>query len=82
MNDLIGYLAAFLTTACYIPQTLHVLRERKTHGISLFAYLTLTTGITFWVLYGVLIGNWPIILCNGVTLPLLLVIVAMKIRLG
>jgi MtN3 and saliva related transmembrane protein len=82
MNDWIGYVAAFLTTACYFPQAWHVIRARKTAGISLVAYVTLFIGIALWIVYGVLIGNWPIILCNGITLPLLLIIILMKLRLG
>ena len=32
--------------------------------------------------YGLLIGDWPIILCNGITLPLVVTILVLKIRLG
>lgn len=82
MTEWIGYLAAFFTTVCYLPQALHVIKSRQTGGISLPGYLTLFTGITLWVIYGILLGNWPIILCNGITLPLVVTILVMKIRLG
>jgi MtN3 and saliva related transmembrane protein len=82
MNSWVGYLAAICTTVCYIPQAWHVIRERKTAGISLPAYLVLFVGVTFWAVYGVMIDSWPVILANGVSLPLLLVIIVMKLRLG
>jgi MtN3 and saliva related transmembrane protein len=82
MSEWVGYAAAFLTTACYIPQIWHVLRERKAAGISLPAYLVLFLGIALWMTYGILIASWPIILANGITLPLLFTIIVMKLRLG
>jgi MtN3 and saliva related transmembrane protein len=81
MTEWIGYLAAVLTTACYLPQALHVIRERNTAGISLLAYVTLFVGVALWTVYGILIGRWPIILANAMTLPLLLVVLVMKVRL-
>jgi MtN3 and saliva related transmembrane protein len=82
MTEWVGYMAAFLTTACYIPQAWHVVRERRTEGISLLAYLALFTGVALWMVYGIMIARWPIIVANGVTLPLLFVIIVMKLRLG
>jgi len=80
MTEIIGFLAAILTTACYIPQALHVVRERNTAGISLLAYTTLFGGVFLWMVYGFLINSLPIILANGITLPLIGIVIAMKIR--
>lgn len=80
MIETIGLLAAILTTGCYIPQALHVVRSRNTGGISLLAYSTLFTGIALWFIYGLFIHDMPLILANGITLPLVGLIIAMKIR--
>lgn len=82
MSEWIGYLAGILTTACYVPQALHVIVSRRTEGISLLAYSLLFTGILLWLVYGILISSWPIILANGITLPLLATILVMKLKLG
>jgi MtN3 and saliva related transmembrane protein len=82
MIEWIGYLAAFLTTVCYIPQALHVIVRRDTKAISLPAYVTLFVGLSLWFTYGILRVDWPIILCNGISLPLLGIILVMKLRLG
>jgi len=82
MTEWIGYMAAILTTLCYIPQAVHVLRTRKTDGISLLAYAALFSGISLWFIYGILICNWPLIAANGIVLPLLGIIIVMKIRLS
>lgn len=80
MTEWIGLMAAVLTTGCYVPQALHVIRERTTSGISLIAYIALLIGVTLWCIYGILISNIPLILANGITTPLVLIVVVMKIR--
>ena len=82
MTEWIGYIAAFLTTVCYVPQAMHVIMTRRTAGISLLSYFVLFVGVAFWLLYGLLIHNWPVVAANGVTLPLVIIILAMKLRLG
>lgn len=82
MIEWIGYAAAFLTTACYVPQAMHVILTRHTAGISLVAYSLLFLGVALWLVYGICIRSWPIVAANGVTLPLVGVILVMKKRLG
>ena len=80
MTDLFGALAAILTTASFVPQAVLVLRTRNTDGLSLTMYAMFTTGIAFWLVYGMLIASLPIILANLVTLALASLILAMKAR--
>lgn len=82
MNDLIGYLAASLTTLSFLPQALHTFRTRDVSGISLGMYATFTTGVALWLVYGLLLGAWPLIAANGLTLLLALAILVMKLRYG
>ncbi|MEI7668657.1 MAG: SemiSWEET transporter [Pseudomonadota bacterium] len=81
MTEIIGLIAAILTTACYIPQVYHVIKERKTDGISLLAYSLLFCGVSLWLIYGIMKNDFPIIFANGVTLPLLSAVIFMKIKL-
>jgi len=78
--DPIGYLAAALTTVAFIPQVLHTWRLRSTDGISLGMYVTFTIGVVLWLLYGVLLGAWPIIIANTVTLALTTSVLVLAIR--
>lgn len=78
--DPIGYLAATLTTIAFIPQVLHTWRLRSASGISLGMYVIFTIGIALWLLYGVLLGAWPIIIANAVTLALTTFVLALAIR--
>jgi len=80
--EYIGLLAAFLTTAAYVPQAAKVLRTRHTTSISLGMYSLITTGIAFWFIYGVMIDSVSLIIANGITFILAAIILAMKLRHG
>jgi len=80
--ELVGYLAAALTTGAYIPQTLKVIRHRHTKSISLGMYSMMTCGIAAWFAYGILINSPSIILANGITFVLAAFILGMKIKHG
>lgn len=66
----LGYLAATLTTGSFVPQAWHTFRSSDLAGISLGMYGAFTAGVALWLLYGVALGEWPIIIANTVTLAL------------
>jgi MtN3 and saliva related transmembrane protein len=78
-TDLLGYLAATLTTLSFVPQAVLTLRTRNVAGVSLGMYGAFTTGVALWLLYGLLLRQWPIVVANALTLALALVILVMKI---
>jgi MtN3 and saliva related transmembrane protein len=78
----VSSIAATLTTVAFLPQALRIIRLRETEAISLSMYVTFAAGVTAWLAYGLLVWNWPIILANGVTLMLALIILALKLRYG
>ena len=79
-SDLIGYVAAFLTTASFVPQAWHTFQTRDVRGISLGMYSVFTAGVACWLIYGVMLGAWPIVFANCVTLALAVAILVMKLR--
>jgi MtN3 and saliva related transmembrane protein len=80
--DLLGYVAACLTTLSFAPQAWLVFRSRNVDGISLGMYGAMTTGVVLWLVYGLLIRSWPLVAANIVTLLLAGSILVMKIRLS
>jgi len=78
--DDLGYAAALLTTAAYVPQLVRVLRLRSARDISLPTFLMFAVGVIFWLLYGLYTGSKPIIACNIETLVLAVSIVVLKLR--
>ena len=80
--DWIGYAAAALTTCSFVPQAVLTFRTRDVRGISIGMYGAFTLGVGLWLLYGILLGAWPIVLANAVTLTLACSILAMRLRYG
>ena len=81
-TELIGYLAATLTTCSFVPQAWHTFRTRDVSGISLGMYSVFIAGVFSWLLYGLLIGSFPVVIANAITLILALFILIMKLRFG
>ena len=79
---IIGYIAGTLTTVAYLAQVLRTLKHRRTKAISLSMYLMLCTGIGLWLVYGIFIQSWPVIIANAVTLALSGTVLVMKIKFG
>lgn len=80
--DLLGYAAAVLTTVSFVPQAARVIRTRSTADLSLSMYAIFAVGVALWLAYGIGLGSFPIVLANGVTLLLVLSILALKLRHG
>lgn len=68
--ETIGFIAAFFTSASFLPQAIMVIRTRKTDGLSLTMYMMFTVGIALWLTYGLATMAWPLILANTVTITL------------
>jgi len=67
--DLIGGVAAVLTTIAFLPQVIKSWRSRSTRDVSLGMFLILNTGIVLWLIYA-----------NTVTLILTGTILVLKLR--
>ncbi len=80
--ELIGSLAATLTTVSFVPQVWKVWRTRHTADISLGMYAMFTMGVALWLGYGILLSAWPIIIANSITLLLAGTVLLMKLKFG
>ena len=80
--DFVGATGAVLTTVCWLPQVLKVVREKETRALSLPATVSFTLGIMLWLVYGIAINDWPLIGSNTVTLALMAPILVLKLRYG
>jgi len=80
MNEIIGFAAAIITTASFIPQAVKTLKTKNTAGISLIMYIFFTFGVSLWIIYGISVKDYPIILANGVSIFLSATILYTKIQ--
>ena len=78
--DLLGLVAGILTTIAFVPQVVKTWRSRSTRDISLAMSVSFSAGVALWLLYGVAIDSWPIVLANAFTLVLTLAILVLKLR--
>ena len=68
--EFIGFLAAILTTVAFIPQVYKVWQTKSVSGMSLTMYLIFFTGVSLWLVYGLIINSLAMILGNLITLLL------------
>ena len=78
--EFIGYLAATLTTVSFLPQALSSVRTGRTDGLSLPMYALFSAGVALWLLYGLYVGSWPVVIANAVTLVFAVVILSLIVR--
>jgi MtN3 and saliva related transmembrane protein len=82
LHELVGYAAAIISTCSFVPQAWLTFRTRNVSGISLGMYGAFTLGVALWLVYGLLLSAWPIVIANAITLALAGGILLMKIRYG
>ena len=76
----VGFAAAFLTTVAFVPQVLKIWRTRSAKDVSLGMYALFSLGVALWLVYGLLLQAWPIVIANCITLALASAILVMKLR--
>lgn len=76
---IVGALATLCSTTSFVPQAWKVIRTRDTAAISGRMYAVTVTGFSLWLAYGLLLGQWPLIVTNGICLALSAFILTMKL---
>jgi len=79
-SEIIGLIAASLTTAAFVPQVYKTWKTKLVDELSLTMYLVFFTGIVLWLIYGILINSLSIILANTITGLLVLLLIYFKIK--
>ena len=78
--QLIGLSAGALTTLSFVPQVIRAWRTRSVNDLSLEMLVTFNIGVALWTVYGLALGELPIILTNSITLGLALILLVFKLR--
>lgn len=83
MNSFIlGIMAGILCTFSFIPQVVKIFKTKNARDISLLTFSVFSLGVILWLIYGITIKEWPIIIANAASLILILAIVVMKVKYG
>ncbi len=78
--NIIGYAAAILGSAMFMPQAITVWKTKQTKGISLMSFIMLTIVSCLWFVYGFLLHAMPVMIVNAILTVLSLYIVLMKLK--
>jgi MtN3 and saliva related transmembrane protein len=76
----LGFVAGTLTTAAFVPQVAKIWQSKSANDISWAMFIIFTTGVALWLVYGIIIVSLPLIITNGITLVLSVLILALKWR--
>lgn len=76
----IGFLAGLLTTISFLPQVIKTYQTKRADDFNLLFLLLFLCGISLWLVYGIMIHEWPIILANSVTIVLNIILLWMKLK--
>ncbi len=82
LREAIGYLAGSLGTVAFLPQLVKTIKHKSTGDISLGMYVLFCIGVALWLIYGLLISSWPVVVANLVTLALCGTMLVLKIKHG
>ncbi len=78
----VGFVAGSLTTFSFLPQVVKSWRLRETRDISFWMYMGLSTGMILWIVHGILIMDWPLIIANSISLLLAIIVLGFKFKFG
>jgi len=76
----LGFVAAFCTTVAFLPQVIKTYKSKSTKDLSGVMAILLVTGISLWLVYGILIMDWPVIIANFFTLTMVMTLLFFKLR--
>lgn len=78
--EIVGYIAAILSTICFVPQAIRVIQTKDTNAISFWMYFISLLSVIFWLIYGLMLSSAPIILKNVLVILLSGIIFVIKTR--
>jgi MtN3 and saliva related transmembrane protein len=80
MIQAVGFIAGALTTVAFIPQVMRTWRTRSTEDLSLAMLVVFNVGVALWLVYGIALGEAPMMLWNSATLPMSLLLLGLKLQ--
>lgn len=78
-TSIFGWAASISMILGYMPQAIVTIRTRDTDGIAMPTFLMMGLGSLFFVIQGILIGNWPLVVTNVITTICSVIIVTIKV---
>ncbi len=80
ITTVLGLIAGTITTFSFVPQVLRTWKLKETKDLSLSMFLCLAVGILLWIAYGFIKMDLPVMLANGVSFILVIVVIFFKVK--
>ena len=80
--EIAGHTGAVLSSMTFVPQVYKVWKSRSAKDLSIYMILIVTTSTFVWLVYGVSLTLWPVILANGFIMCLSFLLLFFKLRYG
>ncbi len=77
---LVGNAAGILGIISFLPQLIKSWKSKSTHDLSWGWLILFSASLSLWLLYGIILGQFPIIMTNTLILSLLAVIFYLKVK--
>lgn len=78
--EIVGFIAAILTTTAFVPQVYKAWKTRDVEAISLTMFVVMFLGVLLWLIYGFYINSLSMVIANIMTSILSLSIIILKIK--
>jgi MtN3 and saliva related transmembrane protein len=78
----VGLVAGFFTTFSFVPQIMKIWKSKSAEDVSKKMFLAIAFGVSLWLVYGIILKQWPIIIWNSISLVLASTILFLKHKFG
>ncbi len=78
--QLVGIVAGIFTATSLMPQLIKTFKTKTAEEISLVMLITLMLGIGLWIYYGILRKDLPIIITNGFSFMLNIILIVLRVK--
>jgi MtN3 and saliva related transmembrane protein len=80
LTQIIGLAAGLFTASSLIPQVVKTLKEKKAEDVSMLTLLVLITGVSLWIVYGIMRDDLPIIATNAISFLVNVIMIVLRVK--
>jgi len=78
--EIIGLIAAVLTTSAFLPQVYKTYKSKDVSSLSMPMLLLFFVGIILWFIYGIIIESFSLMMANGITIGSYALLIFFKLK--
>jgi len=79
-KEMVGYVGGVMSSISFLPQVVKIWKTKSAQDLSMLTLIFLTSNVSLWLGYGILIGSTPLWLTNAIVLAMVLCMIYFKIK--